>query len=405
MEYLEIIGTIVGLIYLYLEYKANIYVWLAGFIMPAIYIKVYYDAGLYADMGINVYYLIAAVYGWIIWKRLKDNKSKTEDTNSDIKFMPNKYLVPLSVISVAIFGIIGFILTKYTNSNVPWLDSLTTTLSIVAMWQLAHKYIEQWVLWFIIDAVSCGLYIYKDLPFTSGLYALYSVIAIIGYYKWYNMNLISQEKSISNENIYINQIKKFSTLIICNGEFPKNNISKELIKNAEKIICCDGAADIAIENKIIPNIIIGDGDSISEQVQKNYSNRFIHIKDQENNDLSKAVNYCQEQNIENIAILGLTGKRDDHTIANISLLNTYKSNIISVTDYGMFVTCKDNSKLSTYKGQQISIINYNATGLDSNDLKYPIYDFKETWQGTLNEAIKSKIEIKAKGKYLVYLNF
>lgn len=405
MEYLEIIGTIIGLIYLYLEYKANIYVWLAGFIMPAIYIKVYYDAGLYADMGINFYYLIAAVYGWIIWKRLKNNNSEQKDSNSDIKFMPNKFLVPLSVISVGIFGIIGFILTKYTNSNVPWLDSLTTTLSIIAMWQLAHKYIEQWVLWFIIDAVSCGLYIYKDLPFTSGLYALYSVIAIIGYYKWYNMSILSKEKSISNKNIYLHQIQKFKTIIICNGDFSKNSISKALIKNADRIICCDGAADTAIENNIIPNIIIGDGDSISDSIKKEYSDRFIQIKDQENNDLSKAVNYCQEQNIQNIAILGLTGKRDDHTIANISLLSTYNQNIIAITNYGMFVTCNDNSKLKTYKGQQISIINYNAKGLDSKDFKYPIYDFQETWQGTLNESLGSQIEIQAKGKYLVYLNY
>ena len=68
MNYLEIIGTIIGLLYLWLEYRASIYLWIAGIIMPAIYIFVYYKAGLYADFGINIYYLLAAVYGWIIWK-------------------------------------------------------------------------------------------------------------------------------------------------------------------------------------------------------------------------------------------------------------------------------------------------------------------------------------------------
>lgn len=68
MNYLEIIGTIIGLLYLWLEYRASIYLWIAGIIMPAIYIFVYYKARLYADFGINIYYLLAAVYGWIIWK-------------------------------------------------------------------------------------------------------------------------------------------------------------------------------------------------------------------------------------------------------------------------------------------------------------------------------------------------
>ena len=78
MNYLEIIGTIIGLLYLWLEYRASIYLWIAGIIMPAIYIFVYYKAGLYADFGINIYYLLAAVYGWIIWKYGNKKQEKAE---------------------------------------------------------------------------------------------------------------------------------------------------------------------------------------------------------------------------------------------------------------------------------------------------------------------------------------
>ena len=141
LDFLEIFGTLVGLVYLWLEYRASIYLWIAGVVMPAIYIFVYYKAGLYADFGINIYYLIAAVYGWFFW--MWGHRKK-----------------------------------KCRPADPP------TALSIVGMWMLARKYIEQWFAWIIVDIVCCGLYIYKDLYFTSALYGLYSIIAIFGYFKW-----------------------------------------------------------------------------------------------------------------------------------------------------------------------------------------------------------------------------
>lgn len=197
---LEIIGTLVGLLYLWLEYRASIYLWIAGIIMPAVYIFVYYDAGLYADFGINIYYLGAAIYGWMMWKYgsflrrklLRTKKQEpTKQTELPITRMPLRYLLPL----VAVFGIallgIAWILINFTDSNVPWLDSFTTALSIIGMWMLARKYVEQWWAWIAVDAVSAGLYIYKGLDFTAGLYALYTIIAIFGYFKWKKMMLNS----------------------------------------------------------------------------------------------------------------------------------------------------------------------------------------------------------------------
>lgn len=188
MNYLEITGTLIGLIYLWLEYKASIYLWIAGVIMPAIYIFVYYNAGLYADVGINIYYLIAAAYGWAVWmKGSKEQKTNEDKQELPITHTPLKTYLPLTLVFLlALFGI-AWILIRYTDSNVPWLDSFTTALSIIGMWMLARKYVEQWFAWIVVDVVCCGLYIYKELYFTSALYGLYSIIAIFGYLKWKQM--------------------------------------------------------------------------------------------------------------------------------------------------------------------------------------------------------------------------
>jgi nicotinamide mononucleotide transporter len=182
MEWLEIFGTFVGLIYLWLEWKASIYLWITGIIMPAIYIFVYYDAGLYADTGINVYYLLAAVYGWFVWRFGARKVGKKE---LPVTRMPwRKMLLPLTGIFLCAFVFIAWLLIRFTDSTVPLWDSFTTALSIIGMWMLARKYVEQWLTWIAVDAVSAGLYVYKDLPFTAGLYAIYTLIAIFGYLKW-----------------------------------------------------------------------------------------------------------------------------------------------------------------------------------------------------------------------------
>ena len=191
---LEIIGTLVGLLYLWLEYRASIYLRIAGIIMPAIYIFVYYNAGLYADFGINIYYLGAAIYGWMMWKygaflRRTILKRKIPDMENQqqelpITCMPSRYLLPLIAVFAVTLAGIAWVLINFTDSNVPWLDSFTTALSIVGMWMLARKYVEQWWAWIGVDAVSTGLYIYKGLDFTAALYGLYTIIAIFGYFKW-----------------------------------------------------------------------------------------------------------------------------------------------------------------------------------------------------------------------------
>jgi len=179
---LEIIGAGVGLVYLWLEYRASVWLWLTNIIMPAIYIFVYYESGFYADMGINIYYLVASIYGWVVWLT-KGSKEKP----MPITRTPRKYILPLSAVAVAAFAVIAWILITFTDSSVPYGDSFTTALSIVALWMLARKYVEQWLVWIVVDVVCTGLYLYKGLYPTAVLYGLYSVIAVAGYFKWKKM--------------------------------------------------------------------------------------------------------------------------------------------------------------------------------------------------------------------------
>lgn len=181
------IGALVGLIYLWLEYKASIYLWIVSIIMPAIYINVYYRAGLYADFGINIYFLLASLYGWIVWKWGKKKQKETSDKDSEtsgIRHFDRSALPAVAGVFLVLFLLIGWILIQFTDSTVPWLDSFTTAASIIAMWMLAQKQVEQWLVWIVVDLVSSGLYIYKGLYFTAALYALYTVIALLGYRKW-----------------------------------------------------------------------------------------------------------------------------------------------------------------------------------------------------------------------------
>lgn len=185
MNWLDILGTIIGLVYIYQEYKASIWLWVTGIVMPITYMFVYLDAGLYADFGMQVYYALAAVYGLLVWKFGKKRGQQTEAM--PITRVKKSLLLPSLLLFLAAWGGIYLVLTNLTNSTVPVLDSFGNALSIIGLWWLARKYIEQWLVWILVDAELAALYIYKDIPFTAGLYFLYVIIAIAGYLKWKKM--------------------------------------------------------------------------------------------------------------------------------------------------------------------------------------------------------------------------
>lgn len=181
---LEIAGFITGLAYLWFEYHANRLVWLTSMIMPMISVWVYFRSGLYADFAINIYYLVIAVYGYIAWSIGSKHK---EGPALRITHTPARMYAVLFCALAVIFAVLAYILVNFTPSNVPYYDAFTTALSIVAMWMMARKYAEQWLAWLIVDAVCIGLYYYKQIYFYSALYAVYTVIAALGYRKWLSL--------------------------------------------------------------------------------------------------------------------------------------------------------------------------------------------------------------------------
>jgi len=187
---IEILGFSVGLLYLWWEYHADNRLWFASMVMPMISMWIYFSKGLYADFGINIYYLVIAVYGYIVWTR----KQRTRQPDLPPEKEPEKGL-PITHISVKMtcVCVVAFLflwillylgLNYLTDSTVPVADAFTTALSIVGMWMLARKYIEQWMAWIAVDVVCVGLYAYKGIYFYALLYAIYTVIACFGYRKW-----------------------------------------------------------------------------------------------------------------------------------------------------------------------------------------------------------------------------
>ena len=180
-HWLDMFTTILGLLYIWLEYRASILLWFVGIIMPAFDIYLYWSHGLYGDAGMAAYYTLAAVYGYCIWKFKKTRKQKL---SLPIVFMPKKQYLPAALFFLAAWGITYFVLITWTNSTVPVLDSFTNALSFVGLWALARKYAEQWLFWIVVDAVCTVLYVHKGIPFKALLYGLYVVIAVLGYNKW-----------------------------------------------------------------------------------------------------------------------------------------------------------------------------------------------------------------------------
>ena len=181
LDWLDILTTILGLIYIWLEYRAHIALWVIGIVMPALDIILYWQHGLYGDAGMACYYALAACYGLFVWKFKKTRKKKEA---LPIIYMPRRQYLPTALFFFVAWIAIYCVLTTWTDSTVPLLDSFTNALSFVGLWALARKYVEQWLFWMVVDMVCTFLYIQKGIPFKAFLYGLYVVIAVAGYRKW-----------------------------------------------------------------------------------------------------------------------------------------------------------------------------------------------------------------------------
>jgi len=179
-SYIEILATITGLIYLVYSVESKIQLWFFGLITSLLYVYVFYSSGIYADMGINVYYVIISVYGWYHWKYPGKN-TKIDLPVSKITLKTGAVLL---VITLVLFLVIAKILINFTDSEIAWYDAFTTAFSITATWMLARKILEHWLIWILVDLLSAILYVYKGLYPTVLLFIIYTTLAFVGYRQW-----------------------------------------------------------------------------------------------------------------------------------------------------------------------------------------------------------------------------
>lgn len=203
-------------------------------------------------------------------------------------------------------------------------------------------------------------------------------------------------------------IYPYHTVILANGTFPGHPVPVLFLHQASRIICCDGATDNLLEHGLSPDFIVGDLDSLSPGLQSRFSHCLHHDPDQNTNDLTKAVNYCIQMQWTEITILGATGKREDHSIGNISLLTEYaaNANVQLITDYGVLTPLLKSERFECFAGQQVSIFSLTpGTIFSFHGLKYPLSKqiISSWWQGTLNEALGAEFMIEMDyGKALVF---
>lgn len=197
------------------------------------------------------------------------------------------------------------------------------------------------------------------------------------------------------------------TVILASGLFPTTERALHYLHEADFLACCDGAANACVAAGFEPDVIVGDGDSIAPNVMERYADRVVRIAEQETNDLSKTFHHClQLGRRDSFVILGATGKREDHALANLALLMDYAeehADVMMVSDFGTFYPCCDTKRLSVNPGQEVSIWNFGASYFSAEGLMYPLYDFTKLWQGTLNVATRPDIAVHAKGTFLLYV--
>ena len=191
--WLEAVAVIFGLLSVWLAWKENILVYPTGIISVLIYVYICFTVKLYADMGINAFYFVMSIYGWVKWSR------KTGDRPSRPITRASKLEWILSVTGLVLFFLIlVYVLKNYTDSNVPIWDALTTAIFIIGMWLMALKKIENWLAWILGDFISIPLFASKGLILTSLQFAIFLALAVAGYLAWNQKIRLNPKLKIKN---------------------------------------------------------------------------------------------------------------------------------------------------------------------------------------------------------------
>ena len=211
------------------------------------------------------------------------------------------------------------------------------------------------------------------------------------------------------QNLLITTSFAPDAVIIGNGDFPTAEIPLAAISNARYVCCCDGAAACYISRGFVPDAIVGDGDSLDEVFKEKYRDILHIIDEQDDNDQTKATRHCLSMGFRSIAYVGATGKREDHSLGNISLIERYRNEMgidaVMLTDHGYFVAAEGDAEFKTFAGQQVSIFNFSCSRIESSGLKWNSYAYGSWWQGTLNEATDNSVKFCADGRYLVFRTY
>lgn len=202
-----------------------------------------------------------------------------------------------------------------------------------------------------------------------------------------------------------------TTVILANGDFPVHPKALQALRDADRIVCCDGAADGLLAFGRNPDFIIGDLDSVSPDIRARFADVLVPVDEQDTNDLSKAFYFCQFKGWDNILILGATGKREDHTLGNIALLADFAQQafVRMLTDTGEFIYIDSTQTVPSFPEQAISFFQTQPdTRFKTTGLRYPLdgIDFPKWWQATLNKADGESFTVTVeKGAALVFLAY
>ena len=176
---IETIAVVFGVLSVWYARKESILVFPTGIVSVFLYVFICVEAKLYADMGINAFYFIMSVYGWYNWTH---QNGKTEEREISRTSKKEKGLIVIALITF--FGILYYVLSNYTDSNVPLIDSATTSIFLVGMWLMALKKVENWTFWIVGDLISIPLYSYKGLVLSSFQFIIFLIIAVMGLIEW-----------------------------------------------------------------------------------------------------------------------------------------------------------------------------------------------------------------------------
>ena len=179
LQWWEILAVVLAIAYLVLAIRQNIWCWAAAAVSTLLYLFIMYQAQLYMESVLQLFYLAMAAYGWYQWRGSGDDGEELK-----VSAWPGRYHF-IAIGSVLLLVLVsGELLTRYSDAALPFLDSLTTWGAVVATYMVTRKILENWIYWFVIDAVSIGLYISRDLHFTAALFTAYLVMIVVGYRSW-----------------------------------------------------------------------------------------------------------------------------------------------------------------------------------------------------------------------------